>query len=122
MALFGRTKKEEKKKDETASAAAPVVMPSASDVSHVLVQPRITEKATFANGMNIYVFDVEPRSTKQQIKSAVERVYKVRPRMVRVVTVPTKSVRNMRTGQTGTKQGGKKAYVYLKKGENITIM
>jgi len=121
MALFSRTKKDEKKEEKAVVAAAPIAV-SGADVSHVLLQPRITEKATVATGMNVYVFDVEPSASKQQIKYAVERAYKVHPRMVRVVRIPTKTVRNMRTGQVGTKQGGKKAYVYLKKGETITIM
>ncbi len=123
MALFSRKKKEEKKVDTVAAVAAPPASGNiGSQVSHVLLQPRITEKATMSTGMGVYVFDVVPTASKQQIKSAIERVYKVRPHAVRVVRIPTKSVRNMRTGQVGTKQGGKKAYVYLKQGETITIM
>ncbi len=124
MALFSRKKKEEKKEAVAAvSAATPSLSGNfSSNVSHILLQPRITEKATMSTGMGVYVFDVVPSASKQQIKSAIERVYKVRPRAVRVVRIPTKSVRNMRTGQVGTKQGGKKAYVYLKQGETITIM
>lgn len=122
MALFSRTKKEKKEEVAVAPVAVSSVRPMPSDVTHVLLQPRITEKATMATGMNVYVFDIAPTASKQQVKSAVERVYKVRPRMVRVVRIPTKTVRNMRTGQVGTKQGGKKAYVYLKQGETITIM
>jgi large subunit ribosomal protein L23 len=122
MALFSRNKKEEKKGDAVAPTQATASGNFNSHVSHVLLAPRITEKATMATGMGIYVFDVMPTASKQQIKSAIERVYKVRPRLVRVVTIPTKNVRNMRTGQSGVQQGGKKAYVYLKKGETITIM
>ena len=117
MSLFSRTKKK-----ETTVAAVPIERaPQISDVAHILKSPRITEKATFASSMSIYVFDVAPNATKQQIKAAVERVYKVRPRKVRVVSIPVKRVRNMRTGQRGTKAGGKKAYVYLTKGESITL-
>jgi ribosomal protein L23 len=115
MALFSRKKNEVKEE-----AAAPVTV-STRDLSHVLIQPRITEKATMASSMSVYVFDVAASATKREIQSAVERYYKVTPRLVRVVTGPAKSVRNMRTGQRGVKQGGKKAYVYLKKGETITI-
>lgn len=121
MALFSRKKKEEKK-EEAAVAVVPAASQVGGTLSHVLLQPRITEKATLSSGMNVYVFDVVPSASKQQIKSAIQTSYKVSPRKVRVVRIPTKSVRNMRTGQTGTKQGGKKAYVYLNKGETITIM
>ncbi len=123
MALFSRKKKEDTKGEAaTAPAQATTSGNLGSSVAHILLAPRITEKATMSTGMGVYVFDVMPTASKQQIKSAVERAYKVRPRLVRVVTIPTKNVRNMRTGQNGVQQGGKKAYVYLKKGETITIM
>lgn len=122
MALFSRTKKEGKKEVAATAVASTTSGNVGSGVSHVLLAPRITEKATMSTGMGVYVFDVVPSASKQQIKSAIERAYKVRPRMVRVVTIPTKNVRNMRTGQSGVQQGGKKAYIYLKKGETITIM
>lgn len=119
MALFGRSKKETK---ETAAAASVATTGSTQqNLSHVLVAPRITEKATVVSGASVYVFNIAPSATKRQVKQAVERYYKVTPRMVRVVSIPVKRVRNMRTGQTGMKHGGKKAYVYLKKGETITI-
>jgi large subunit ribosomal protein L23 len=116
MALFRRTKKDT---EEKSAAVSTSVHPD--DLSHVLRQPRITEKATVASGLGVYVFDVAPNATKPQIKAAVARYYKVTPRMVRIVSIPEKSVRNMRTGQRGVTRGGKKAYVYLKKGETITI-
>ena len=110
-----------------ASAVAAVVAPSVqthaqpSDLSHVLKQPRITEKATIAASMNVYVFNVAMNANKRDIARAVTQYYKVIPRMVRVVSIPEKSVRSMRTGKSGVKQGGKKAYVYLKRGESITL-
>ena len=126
-ALFSRKPKTEPKTD-TPSVAAPAREiarrgegKSSADLSHVLMRPRITEKATAAALMSVYVFDVAPRATKKEISEAVLKYYKVQPRMVRVVSVPEKKVRNSRTGARGTKQGGKKAYVYLTKGETITI-
>ncbi len=92
-----------------------------NDVSHVLKRPRITEKATINQMTSVYVFDVAVRATKRQIMQAVEQYYKVRPRKVTVVTIPQKKTRNMRTGTKGITAGGKKAYVYLKKGETITL-
>ena len=114
MALFTRTKK------EVPHVAAPRIS-IALDVSHVLREPRITEKGTAASGMSVYVFNVAPHATKREIKIAVERYYKVVPRTVRVVSIRPKQVRNVRSGKSGVKRGGKKAYVYLKKGETITI-
>ena len=68
-----------------------------------------------------YVFDVAKDANKKQITAAIFAIYKVKPRKVAIVNIRTKSVRNMRTGQTGMKGGGKKAYVYLKAGETITV-
>ncbi len=120
MALFSRKKKTEVA--ETPVTVMPVVKnQKPADLSHVLIQPRITEKATMANSMNAYVFNVAVTANKRDIARAVSQYYKVIPRMVRVVTIPAKSVRSTRTGARGVKQGGKKAYVYLKRGESITV-
>ena len=127
MALFSRKPKTETPaKDAVVSAAkktasTPKMSTGVTDHSHVLMRPRITEKATMAAGMSVYVFDVSPNSNKRQILEAVAHYYKVTPRMVRVVSIPKKSVRNMQTGRRGTSHGGKKAYVYLNKGETITL-
>lgn len=92
-----------------------------TDHAHVLLNPRITEKATFAASNGVYVFDVAVSANKKQIMSAVNSLYNVKPRQVRIVNIRPKTVRNMRTGKSGMKSGGKKAYVYLAKGETITI-
>lgn len=122
MALFSRTKKTEKPAKEKATPKASAAVPAfGAAVSHVLSNPRITEKATMAAQNSVYVFDVATTANKKQIMSAIESVYKVKPQKVAVINVRSKSVRNMRTGKYGTKGGGKKAYVYLKKGETITL-
>lgn len=92
-----------------------------TDHAFVLLNPRITEKATFAASHGVYVFDVAVSANKKQIMSAVNALYNVKPRQVRIVTIRPKAVRNARTGKSGMKSGGKKAYVYLAKGETITI-
>ena len=61
------------------------------------------------------------KARKRDIVRAVQALYKVKPRKVAIVQVPLKKVRNMRTGKTGVKKAGKKAYVYLKQGDVITI-
>jgi large subunit ribosomal protein L23 len=130
MALFGIGKKDKAEekvapvKKEGAVKAAPAATSAtshASHLAHILKTPRITEKATMHAGAGVYVFDVADRATKRSIAEAVSSVYNVRPRMVRIVTIPTKMRRNMRTGKSGTSRGGKKAYVYLKKGDIITV-
>ncbi len=119
MALFSR--KTKTAKAESAQKAAVSVPVMRSDVAHVLLSPRITEKATFASGVSAYVFNVATAANKTQIKAAIKAAYNVNPRLVRIVNIRAKTVRNMRTGKSGVKSGGKKAYVYLTKGETITI-
>jgi len=125
MALFSS-----KKNTKETKAAAPVkkaapaekkAIQTKADIAHILHAPRITEKAAWAQEKGVYVFDIPERATKRDITSAVKKIYGVTPQSVRVVPVPSKTVRHMRTGKYGVKKGGKKAYVYLKKGETITL-
>ena len=123
MALFG-LKTKSTKTARGAEKAAEIVAELSTNVggdAHVLSNPRITEKATMVTAQSVYVFDITAHANKRQVKAAIEKVYKVKPHKVAIVNIKPKTTRNMRTGQYGTKKGGKKAYVYLKKGETITI-
>ncbi len=120
MALFSsKTKKTTKKADAVATTEK--VSGAQRDLSHILSHARITEKATMHSDAKVYTFNISERATKRDIIRAVHQLYKVTPRMIRTVTIPMKSVRHARTGKTGMKGGGKKAYVYLKSGDSITI-
>lgn len=123
MALFGSKKKKEEAKPVEAKAA-PVrdtTLSSTRDLTQVLKHARITEKASMQQTMNVYTFDIGATATKRDIMQAVKRIYNVVPKKVAVVTVRSKNVRNARTGKPGVKSGGRKAYVYLKKGDAITF-
>lgn len=91
--------------------------------SHVLLQPRITEKATELAERNIYTFDIDRRATKPEVRKAIKEIYNVTPVKIRIVPVPPKmiSVRGRR-GKFGVKSGSKKAMVYLRKGETIEFI
>lgn len=115
MALFSRNKKA--KTTASTSVSKPVVR----DLAQVLRNPRITEKAADATARRVYVFDVACGASKTEIVAAIRAVYKVVPAKVRTAPVPTKDVRNARTGVRGTTARAKKAYVYLKEGETITL-
>lgn len=127
MALFQRNKKEVKVKQKEEKAvekpAVPVTVLTSggSDLSDILRNPRITEKATAHGELGVYTFDVSERATKRAVAAAILTLYKVAPRKVRIVPVPSKVRRSVRTGARGISRGGKKAYVYLKKGDSITI-
>lgn len=128
MALFGRTKKEEKPvrtgKDAIPAAASTNAITGTGmkhDVAHVLKSARISEKASDMQAASIYTFDVAESATKREVIAAVRSLYKVTPLKVAVVRIRAKARRSMRTGQKGRTVGGKKAYVYLKKGDTITV-
>lgn len=126
MALFSKSKKTDSKKEkpvkaEKAAKTDAVSLGSLGSTKDVLRSPRITEKATLLSMKGVYVFDVSEGATKRDIITAVKKTYKVTPRSVRIIPVPSKTVRHMKTGRTGIKSGGKKAYVYLKQGDSISI-
>ncbi len=86
----------------------------------VLLRPRVTEKAALkANAENTYVFEVSPKATKRSIIASIKEQYKVTPVDVHLLAIPTK--KTFRRGKSGITGGGKKAYVYLKKGDKIEI-
>jgi len=88
---------------------------------NVLLRPRITEKAALsADKGGVYVFEVTKSATKKSISASVRDFYKVTPKKVRIATIPLKKV--FVRGKRGVKKGGKKAYVYLKKGDKIEVM
>lgn len=87
--------------------------------SSALTRPRITEKATFLSERGVYVFEVSPRATKREVAAAVRELYKVTPAKVAMAPIPRKKI--LVKGKRGETGGGKKAYVYLKKGEKIEI-
>jgi large subunit ribosomal protein L23 len=136
MALFGSKKKKEvadKPKKEVkavkkavAKAPAVAVKPQAKGAdgmfAHILVQPRITEKATEKAETGVYVFEVATNATKKEIGSAVKHYYNVTPIKVNIVKIPSKKITSRTTRKTGTRPGGKKAYVFLKEGDKIEIV
>jgi large subunit ribosomal protein L23 len=117
MALLSK-----EKKTKTAKGTVPAVSSAGFTIlSDVLRNPRITEKAAVSSESGVYVFDISPRATKRDVIRAVQQIYKVSPIKANVTSVPSKTKRNARSGKTGVKSGGRKAYVYLKKGETIII-
>jgi len=113
---------EEQKNRRTEKKKAEKVTGRHGRLAHVLLQPRITEKATMLSGLNVYTFNIPKNITKIQVKEAVQDIYNVKPVKVRMIMIPSKkiSVRGVR-GKSGVKPGGKKAYIYLREGETIEL-
>ncbi|MBX4198600.1 50S ribosomal protein L23 [Candidatus Parcubacteria bacterium] len=89
-------------------------------MTQIIKRPRITEKASMKTEAGVYAFDVATVANKKTIAHAIKELYNVTPIKIAVVTIPTKRV--MIKGKWGNKGGGKKAYVYLKKGETIEFV
>ena len=88
--------------------------------SNVLIRPRITEKATMLGVNNVYTFDVVKDANKDLVARAINATYGVKPIRVNILPVKTKTV--FVRGKKGTRGGGKKALVYLKKGDKIEFV
>lgn len=87
----------------------------------VIRAPQISEKATFVAEKNEQViFKVASDATKDEIKAAVEKLFKVEVEAVQVLNVKGKAKRFGRI--EGRRKGWKKAYVCLKKGQEINFV
>ena len=79
----------------------------------IIIKPVLTEKSYDIMADKRYVFEVAPKATKTQIKTAVETIFGVKVEKVNTVTTQGKLKRMGRyEGRTSTV---KKAYVVLKK-------
>ena len=85
----------------------------------ILIEPVLSEKANILREQGKYVFKVDPRANKTQIKEAVRRIYNVHPVSCTVMNVGGKPKRlRSRPGYTAS---WKKAIVRLPKDEKISI-
>ncbi len=125
MALFKRAAKKAPAKTEVTSVAT-VAAPKKSGAiavagSHVLLSPRVTEKAAIGSDVGVYVFNITKSATKPQVSAAIHDLFKVVPRKVRIVNTKARTTVTRATGRRGKTNTGKKAYVYLKKGDKIEL-
>ncbi|MFA6339209.1 MAG: 50S ribosomal protein L23 [Candidatus Paceibacterota bacterium] len=89
--------------------------------SQIISKPRITEKSSLViEKDNAYVFNVADDATKGTIARAIKEIYNVKPVKVNITRLPRKQV--FVRGKKGYKNGVKKAYVYLKKGDKIEFV
>jgi large subunit ribosomal protein L23 len=125
MAIFNKKEKQVKKekkvkKTKEAPIQSKAGILSARSHAHVLLSPRITEKATDLSVHDAYVFNVDPRAGKKEIAAAVEEAYTVTPIAIRTMRTPGKAT--FVRGRRGKTISGKKAIVFLKKGDKIEFV
>ena len=85
----------------------------------IIKNPRVTEKASFAQEQNVYTFNIEKSASKGEIKKAIFTLYKVKPLKINILSIPKKIA--MFKGHKGVRGGGKKALIYLKEGDKIEL-
>jgi large subunit ribosomal protein L23 len=84
----------------------------------VIKKPLVTEKTTTEkDAHNVVAFIVNSDANKIEIKTAVEKLFKVEVGSVNTVTVAGKTKRQ--GTRTGKRANWKKAYVTLKQGSNV---
>ncbi len=91
------------------------------DLHQVIKRPSLTEKSGLVREKgNYYVFVVDKNASKEQIKQAVELMFKVHVLKVNTVMMPGKAKRFGRAVSEARKF--KKAAVKIKKDEKIEIV
>jgi len=71
-------------------------------INEVLIKPILTEKATNLVQNQVYMFEVDKRANKFQIKQALEKLYKVKTGAVKIM------IRKGKEKKTGKKMRIKK--------------
>lgn len=86
----------------------------------IIKTARITEKGTALNEKGQYVFEVDKKATKQEIREAVKAIFKKTVVAVRTMNVRGK-FKKTRYGM-GRQASWKKAIITLKEGEKIDLV
>lgn len=87
------------------------------ELADLILQPMVTEKATYLMEDNKYTFEVQPKATKPQIKAAIESLFDVKVLKVNTMNPPRQKKRVGRF--IGYKPQYKKAIVTLKEGSSL---
>lgn len=85
-----------------------------------IIRPVVTEKASFCSEHNKIVFNVSIKSTKNDIKLAVEALFGVK--VVRVNTLITKGKKVYFKGRMGQRSDVKKAVITIADGQSVDVM
>ena len=83
-------------------------------------QAWITEKAGDLSGLGKYIFIIDKKANKSEVKKAIESIYGIKAETVNIINTKGKA---KRLGKSlGRTSAYKKAIVTLKKGQKIDIM
>ena len=108
-----------KQKEEKLSSSASSKIKKTERPAITFHFPHISEKATILEEEGKYVFRVNRRSNKVEIKKAFEEMHRVKVVSVRIINIPRKK-RDWR-GKTGYQPGYKKAIIKVEKDHKVNI-
>ncbi len=117
MALFN--KKDEVKKDSSKTAKHASVSSTTPIVRSVVKGAHVTEKSLRISSQHQYVFDVDPKISKQEAAKEIEKMYNVQVVRSQAVNKTTHKARFR--GAMGGKVITKKVIVTLAKGQHIDM-
>ena len=83
----------------------------------IILAPLLTEKTHRAQESHKYVFKIHEDANKNDVKQAVEYLYKVNPLKINIISVPSKG----RSQKKMVRTGYKKAVVTLSEKEKIEV-
>ena len=85
----------------------------------VIKKPLLTEKSSAYGDFDTYVFEVNRKATKTDIREAVEKAFDVKVKDVRTLVYRTRWLK--RHARFGPPKYKKKAFVKLASGQKISI-
>ena len=86
-------------------------------INKILIKPVLTEKATNLVQSNVYMFEVDLKANKNQIKQALEKLYKIKTGEVKVMIRKGKERRVGKKGLIKKSSSRKIAFVKLVEGK-----
>ncbi len=88
-----------------------------TNIYEIIKQPVVTEKTTKISEHNQFVFKVANSSAKNDIKKAIEKIFKVKVKSINTIKIKGKA--KVFKGTKGKRSDYKKAIVTLKAGETL---
>ncbi|HRP68031.1 MAG TPA: 50S ribosomal protein L23 [Turneriella sp.] len=89
------------------------------NVYDIIKKPLVSEKAEQLRAQNCYVFEVALASNKKMIKDAVRKIFNVTPEKINTLILRSDAKANRHN--IGYTKRRKKAYVFLKKSDKISL-
>jgi len=86
-------------------------------INKILIKPILTEKATNLVQSNVYMFEVDLKANKNQVKKALETLYKVKTGEVKMMIRKGKEKKVGKKGLLKKTSNRKIAFIKLKEGK-----